>query len=597
MNKTDRKRVVLACDSCRKRKRKCDGVEPVCGQCLKVGAICCYNRKTDGRVPPSRAYLNAIRRKLEILENKVKRYEEILGVNTESTAVSTDILHVVSGDEIDSRSPESLDETQAESENDKFDKYTRLNLGEDGQMRSYGPRSAMSFPSQKLDLFRIPGWKIRVDAYADAALQGKTFTISDELRDELLELFFTFQNSSVMFVSRTVFERHMDSHGSCFSLALLSAMLAIGARFSDRPETWDPKSQSPGTAGMAYADLAKFLLHYEEAAPNITTVQTCGLLCIFYIMTDQEVLAWNFSGMATKFAFVTGINMEYKSIGGPANEISEEEDEVRRITWWACYVLEKLVSNCIGRPVSIKKYNITAGLPGNEYIEELGFFYNRHIAESKPETAKLLADRSCRYLSLTQFMIELYMTCDEPLNQIYLAFRPQPQSETVKVIDVCDLELIEFERGLPIFLRFSQSRPSQQLPHVYSLHLRFHQVRILMHRVMFIRINKPVVSIDEEDRYQKTCRTSANAICKIIKEFDILYGWKYLDFVAPDSITAAAIVHMYLLRAPYPDIVGTAQRNYALCVACLKSIVQRNLMARRFLRVLELLAEDWNVAV
>lgn len=43
---TKRKRVALACDSCRDRKIKCDGSKPICSPCGKRGepaARCTYN--------------------------------------------------------------------------------------------------------------------------------------------------------------------------------------------------------------------------------------------------------------------------------------------------------------------------------------------------------------------------------------------------------------------------------------------------------------------------------------------------------------------------------------------------------------------------
>ncbi|KAG9084259.1 hypothetical protein FRC06_004147 [Ceratobasidium sp. 370] len=61
-------KVSLACDFCRSRKRKCDGVRPVCGHCRLTKNTCTFNVHADKRKPPSKTYVSALEARVRTLE-------------------------------------------------------------------------------------------------------------------------------------------------------------------------------------------------------------------------------------------------------------------------------------------------------------------------------------------------------------------------------------------------------------------------------------------------------------------------------------------------------------------------------------------------
>lgn len=65
-----RRRVWRACESCRRKKIKCDGTEPICGQCTQTGSNCTWIQTKD-RAALSRQYVQE-------LENRVMRLEAVL---------------------------------------------------------------------------------------------------------------------------------------------------------------------------------------------------------------------------------------------------------------------------------------------------------------------------------------------------------------------------------------------------------------------------------------------------------------------------------------------------------------------------------------
>ncbi|KAI8078134.1 uncharacterized protein B0P05DRAFT_439380, partial [Gilbertella persicaria] len=60
-------KVTLACVICRKKKVKCDGIQPTCSRCQSIGICCQYSDPPKKRGPP-KGYV-------EIIENRAHRIE------------------------------------------------------------------------------------------------------------------------------------------------------------------------------------------------------------------------------------------------------------------------------------------------------------------------------------------------------------------------------------------------------------------------------------------------------------------------------------------------------------------------------------------
>lgn len=69
--KTKRRRVALACEGCRQRKTRCDGVQPTCGICQKRKIPCVYGKRYT-RAHVSVDYVKSLEEKLGILSNDGK---------------------------------------------------------------------------------------------------------------------------------------------------------------------------------------------------------------------------------------------------------------------------------------------------------------------------------------------------------------------------------------------------------------------------------------------------------------------------------------------------------------------------------------------
>lgn len=164
---------------------------------------------------------------------------------------------------------------------------------------------------------------------------------SPALRDELLGIFWKWQNSWQYIVPREAFLRdlYVDKSGKFCTPLLLSAIMALSSRYSSRAELrTDPDDAI--TSGEEFALQARTMLHYEFEAPTTTTVQATALLGLYWAGSDNEGLGFVYIGMATRMAMNLGLHFDCTSYM-LKGLISEEDAESRNITFWGIYLLDK----------------------------------------------------------------------------------------------------------------------------------------------------------------------------------------------------------------------------------------------------------------
>ncbi|CAE6468250.1 unnamed protein product [Rhizoctonia solani] len=72
-----RKYAVRACNTCRRRKSKCDGIQPVCQSCVTSGHECTWTADGDeNNRPATKQYVEVLRSKIEILEAQIAQFKQ-----------------------------------------------------------------------------------------------------------------------------------------------------------------------------------------------------------------------------------------------------------------------------------------------------------------------------------------------------------------------------------------------------------------------------------------------------------------------------------------------------------------------------------------
>jgi hypothetical protein len=70
-------RIAQACDRCRSKKIRCDGVRPQCTQCVNVGFECKTSDKLSRRAFP-RGYTESLEERVRALEAEVRELKDLL---------------------------------------------------------------------------------------------------------------------------------------------------------------------------------------------------------------------------------------------------------------------------------------------------------------------------------------------------------------------------------------------------------------------------------------------------------------------------------------------------------------------------------------
>ncbi len=70
-------RIAQACDRCRSKKIRCDGITPYCSQCANVGFECKTSDKLSRRAFP-RGYTESLEERVRALEKDVKELKDLL---------------------------------------------------------------------------------------------------------------------------------------------------------------------------------------------------------------------------------------------------------------------------------------------------------------------------------------------------------------------------------------------------------------------------------------------------------------------------------------------------------------------------------------
>ncbi|KAF9300232.1 hypothetical protein BGZ74_008124, partial [Mortierella antarctica] len=341
-----RKRLTQACDPCRKKKIKCDGLKPSCGNCGKIDVQCTYLPSMKKR-GPRQGYI-------ELLEKRLDKMEKML-------------QHGPSAAILD---PELLDSTSI------LDSPLRPAMASDREKKSdTSPTTpeARFFGSSSMFSDYLTSGEINVDPVLDNTLDSNNvsrpkrplYGIREEIPrkdilDHLLNLFFD-----------SVYYQFPILHPATFMQQykegkvppnLLNAICASVARFSNHPDVLTTPAY---LAGEPFATNVRGELFDSIDIPTVSNVQALIFLCMYEYGVARGPRAWMFGGMAIRQAQELGLNREDSS---PIFYLRGDwvVRETRRRTFWACFMIDVLSSSSSGRPRMIDERDCEVLLPSED---------------------------------------------------------------------------------------------------------------------------------------------------------------------------------------------------------------------------------------
>jgi len=257
---------------------------------------------------------------------------------------------------------------------------------------------------------------------------------------------------------------------------LVDAMCALAARFSDLPIFTNDHDGRVARSeyGHIFAQRAKSATVETFPCPSVQAVQACLLMAYEGFGENQDSALWMYLGLAIRMAMDLGlqksVGIKYQghrdpwytrnwkgkgshdadsSDGNDNNDetLSEEEqkevEQERSDTFWAVFVLDRLISSGTGRPVTFRDddYDLPLPSPAKDPVTgladplpaftEIIHLYGRvsDVLNNIRHADELTEEKMAKLAQMESDLTQIYQKQDENLH-----FNPSTSGSTLKLV-------------------------------------------------------------------------------------------------------------------------------------------------------------------
>ncbi|KAH9827591.1 Nitrogen assimilation transcription factor nit-4 [Teratosphaeria destructans] len=600
-----RRCVSTACIACRKRKSKCDGNTPACAACSQVyGTECIYDPNSDHRRKGVykndldslktrnstlqtliSAILNYPEDDVAALVQEIRTCESLDAVANRIVAKENGAVDEVEGDYELRPASTSLAPT---FESNLYGRMGDLRLDE-GTVRYIGGTSNLIHLTQEDSNETGEEYMPR----DDAVTSWTDVTDDADLITHLLNMYFTWHYTYFTTLSKTSFYKDFllgkppantrRKTWYCTPL-LVNAMLALGCHFTSHAGAREDPEDS-ATAGDHFFKEAKRLIleNDEHEKPRLTTVQALALMSVREAGCGREAKGWVYSGMSFRMACDMGLNLDSGRISSNRNVGGDEaEEDVRRITFWGCYLFDKCWSNYMGRlpqlPTSIATCSKVEVFP-DEDSAQWSPYTNSGFTQAHAQPARTRAV-SLQITKLCEISNDLMNYFYNPLDME----KTKGKAAELKKLSDIHTRLEAWRRELPKELEPREGGLSS----VLVMHMFFQLLFIHLFRP-FLKYTQATSPLPHNVSPRKLCTQSAAMISKLMRLYKRSHGLRQICNIAVYIAHSACTIHLLNL----PD--KNAKRDIVHGVKHLEEIAEGWLCARRTLGILSVLARKWKV--
>lgn len=516
---------------------QCDGRKPRCLNCELYRDECTFVFHNDKRKPYPKEYIDALHTRINILEGLLKKanidFDNEPGLPSIPSYPAPELHGGSNAGENSSTSPEQL-------ETDEYidrlsDRMGQLSVTPSG-LRYFGPTSNLHLLSSTVWTKR-PYSNLDYRGRAAVEAAGLSFEIDPVKRDHLLQLYWTWHHPFFNIVEISIFLRDMDLYNrglfdqaKYYSPLLLNAILAVASLLDD---TYTDREQ--------YHLKAKILLDLELEEPRITTVQATAILGSHEAVCDRDSRGWIYEGMAIRMAVDLGYQLNCDEWVAK-NLISAEEAHMRKVTFWGCFVLDRLWSIYMGRPAALRLSDVLLPRP-NEADAMIGD-KDSWVPYSAPDQKlpSIWTEYTApAYLNTTRIhlikLIEMIAQIQEVMYSGSEELGPALWSFTSKM----HVKLTSWFTNLPSPLLCSPNSQRPVVSHIIVLHLQYHATLILLHRPFL----KMVATDPSLNHVKEICQVAATAISNLLEKYQkYWYSMRRINVIPVHIIFTAATVHL-----------------------------------------------------
>ncbi|KAJ5846372.1 hypothetical protein N7534_010041 [Penicillium rubens] len=324
----ERKRLPLACIACRRKKIRCSGEKPACKHCTRSRIPCVY-KVTTRKAAPRTDYMAMLDKRLKRMEDRV--------IKTIPKEETRDMLSIGRSVVKPSASVQPSKAQKKRNAEEAFaaemDEWTR------GNSRPPHETFPMNREGKSTDGTGL-------------LTEGAEFLPSLEIQEHLAEVFFDcVYGQSYLLLHKPSFMRRLKA--GTIPPVLILAVCAVSARFSTHPQL---NSDPPFLRGENWANPAAAIALSRHDEPNITILTVFLLLGLHEFGTCHGGRSWSFGGQALRMAYALQLHQELdqdsllSQQNGNGSQLSFTDQEIRRRTMWACYLMDRYNSSGSQRP-------------------------------------------------------------------------------------------------------------------------------------------------------------------------------------------------------------------------------------------------------
>ncbi|PYH99683.1 acetate regulatory DNA binding protein [Aspergillus ellipticus CBS 707.79] len=474
-------RIAQACDRCRSKKIRCDGVRPCCSQCANVGFECKTSDKLSRRAFP-RGYTESLEERVRALESEVRDLKNLLDEKDEKIDVLSRI-HSFSPasrqrSSVAAPSPSAPTKTSVPAATESAIQVPQP-LQPSGEAEAEGAGILTTrgfadiFTNRLMKQNRLPaGVSIKTlntplptisHSRVDQAIKTAPRLVSDQLINiffqEWAPLYPVVHRPTILKAYGQYLSSSESLEGNKHDLAQLNLIFGIAALASMSRTNQDP---------AFFEDNWAPILESISNDISVSTLQ-CYVLAQMYCMTKGDYASLlRYRGLAISLCQQLRLHQSQKRFSSNALVA-----ETRKKVFWCQYTLDRFTAALTGLPVVLREEDVRTEYPediDDENVTETGFL-------------PTLPGESTR-ISSAIALFAAARVLNKALEDIY----PSDGGYDITLVKMRLVaeKLDEWEKTLPAHLRleFSQDKPSTNVTSSRSplLSLVYYSIRSLIHR-------------------------------------------------------------------------------------------------------------------
>lgn len=575
-----RPRIGLACEMCRKRKRKCDGVRPACSWCQTNNKECQYIEEKPRKRKWDDDYITSLEQQIVLLQEYAASLEKSDAVSNRPTAIESifaeSTVHTQQTSHTTEHDPEleasvdfgpsdgGISSSDASALNDVSTMMWRMTIRDDGETSFTGPSGNFCFPTVHHEI--SPGLENSDKVHTTLDIHDTAKPRVDQAtRLHLIDVFWRSINQTHQFVDASAIEM-LKMHTSPNMELLECAILAAATVLSDAPE-----SRTLGDDLSSYA--RTIALHECHRNPDVYTVQALGILSWRGLALDEENMAWMYNSMAASLCLHLGLHVSSldslsETSRSAKSPTTKDSQNLRVKAFWSSFLLDRIATSLLGRNCMIPWRRVQAA----PFLS---------AASSPPSQDELIFAAQCR----------LWFIHDQSMDRIYaFEFSGLDFTQRQRLLLEAREQLLSFHRQLDHRLRLNGETHS---PNLIYLHMSYNTSQLLIHR--------PYLNEDRQTSAYKlaiqSMSTAAGAMARLIRDHQKVTSFENAPpFIAHSILTAAIAL---LLGATSADSTAKSQSisRFRTCFKALESMQKKFSRAKRAMILLQELAQRWNTVV